>query len=514
MLCGILQFFFTGACLLLLFASCSTLPRVSEKSVTSGLPAPAAGPLVAASENLAGGREAGDSSLMLLADAGDALDWRLALIDSARSSIDIQLYLWSGGVSGPLVLERALLAADRGVRVRVLVDNFMSTNDVGLAVLSRHSPNFEVRLFNPSHIRGSLLGNITSTAANFKELNRRMHNKTFTADRCLTIVGGRNIGDHYFGLDEKYNFLDLDVLAAGPVVAEVSDGFDKFWNASDAYPASMLTKKGGPDLLAKRRVGMRALLEEERSGKLSEFSIEPKNWDRELTGLKAKMVTGRARFLQDHPEPGKDKRQVVRSLRDMTMEQKGSLRFVSPYLIPSERGIFRIDEVMDSGTEVSILVPSLSASDHALVDGHYNKYRKPLLDTGSVLHEFRGDPSEEVRSLADSSPVRSERITLHLKTIVGDNRRCFIGSLNLDPRALKINTESGILIDSPELSAELGRLIEKLSNDENSWRVSYDENGQVQWQSRGEIRQRKPPAKWTRRVGAWFGGLLPIKSQI
>jgi putative cardiolipin synthase len=160
------------------------------------------------------------------------------------------------------------------------------------------------------------------------------------------------------------------------------------------------------------------------------------------------------------------------------------------------------------------LVPTLSGSDHALVDGHYDKYRERLLDAGVEIHEFRGDPSEEVRSLADTSTVRSKRVTLHLKAMVGNRNRCFIGSLNLDPRALKINTESGMLIESPELAGQLSELIDLYSNEENSWKVSRSSDGRIQWQSRGETQYRKPKGKWTRRVGAWLGGLLPIKDQI
>lgn len=499
----------------LLFSSCTILPVIKDKSVSHALPVPEAGPLVKTSRSLAAGRSAGESSFLLLEDAGEALKWRLALIDSARSSIDIQLYLWHGGTSSELLFERALQAADRGVRVRLLVDDFLlKANDAGLATLCRNHQNFDIRIFNPGRIRGNKLGSMTEMLANFSVLNRRMHNKTFTVDRCMTIVGGRNIGDHYYGMDEKYNFIDLDVLASGPVVAEVSDGFDEFWNDAAAFPARHLSKRDLPELVDEVRAGFRQSVREQASGKLRDYPVERHDWSRELAGLKREMVRGRARFVQDSPNPEEDDREVISNLRRVLGAKNGEIHLASPYLIPSKEGLENVANLNARGMKTLVLVPSLAANNHAVVDGHYRKYRKRLVDGGSVLSEFRADPSEEVRALADVGGVRSERVTLHLKAVVGDREKCFIGSLNLDPRAVDINTESGLLIHSPELSEQLAALIDKLGNSENSWRVSRDGKGKLQWESRGEVRHRPPPASWGHRFLGWFAGLLPIESQI
>ncbi|MEP4076333.1 phospholipase D family protein [Haloferula sp.] len=499
---------------LLFVTGCTTLPEVHDKPVVMALPSAQTGPLAVTAKNLAKGRKKSESSMMLLESGREALDWRLAMVDSAVRSLDIQLYMWKGGASGTLLLERVMQAAERGVRVRILVDYFLNSKDAGLASLSRYHPNLDVRIFNPTKIRGSSLARLPSILANFEQMNRRMHNKAFMADGCMAIVGGRNFADEYFGLAEDYNFLDLDVLVSGPVVSEVSMGFDEFWNSSQAYPGAMLSKKGSPEMLRDARLHFRELLEGERDGKLREFPIERRNWRRELATLDREMVEGTASFIQDEPEVHDDDRVLVGQLTRMAREQKRELQLATPYLIPSDRGIDRTRSMSDAGTRVGVLVPTLAASDHALVAGHYNKYRKRLLDAGVELYEFRGDPSEEIRSLADTSPVRSERVTLHLKAVVGNRNHCFIGSLNLDPRAVKINTESGMLIESPELAGQLAELIDLYSNHENSWSVSRDDKGRVTWESRGETRKRKPKAKWTRRVGAWLGGLLPIKDQI
>ena len=496
-------------------ASCTILPKIEEKPVAVALPVPESGPLVKTSRSLAQGRVRGDSSFLLLEDAGEALKWRLALIDSAQSSIDIQLYLWHGGASSELLFERALQAADRGVRVRVLVDDFLlKGNSSGLATLSRNHPDFEIRIFNPGRIRGSSIGALTEFLTNFKRLNRRMHNKTFTVDRCMTIVGGRNIGDHYYGMDEDYNFIDLDVLVSGPVVAEVSDGFDLFWNDKASFPGEYLSKRDVPENVEKFRAGFRRTIRDESAGKLRDYPAERHDWSRELAALKRRMVRGRARFVQDDPDPENDSREVMTNLRQLTGNQRGEIQLASPYLIPSKQGLENVSRMNSEGMSVQFLVPSLAANNHALVDGHYRKHRKAIVDGGSTLSEFRADPTEEVRGLADVGPVRSKRVTLHLKAIVGDRSKCFIGSLNLDPRATDINTESGLMIQSPELAGELGDVIDTLSDSQNSWRVSRDTKGKLQWQSRGETRHRAPPASWGHRILGWFAGLLPIESQI
>ena len=493
---------------------CTILPKVEDKSEAYSLPKPAKGPLVEASNRLAGTRSKSESSFLLLQDAGEALKWRLAMIDSARSSIDIQLYLWHGGISSELLFERLLQAADRGVRVRVLVDDFlMKSDEAALATLCRDHPNFDARIFNPGRVRGNAVGGLAEMLANFKALNRRMHNKTFTADRCMTIVGGRNIGDHYYGMAADYNFIDLDVLVAGPVVADVAKGFDQFWNADEAYPAAMLSRKHRPGALEKSRERFLTNIAAEQDGRLRGYPVKRHDWRSDLRGLKGRMVHGEARFVQDNPDPERDDRKVVTSLRSLTRGSRGSLQFASPYLIPSDEGLENLKQMSSDGTAIEVLVPSLAANNHAVVDGHYRRYRKPLLEAGARLSEFRADPDEKVRALADVG-TRSERVTLHLKAIVGDRRRCFIGSLNLDPRALRINTESGLLIESPELARELGAHIETFASDANSWQVRKGENGRLLWESRGEARSKAPPAKWSHRLLGWFAGLLPIESQI
>lgn len=496
-------------------SSCAPVPTLADKPVTRSLAAPSSGPMASASRRLASGRTKGESSVMLLENNKEALDWRLALVDSARSSVDIQLYLWHGGASGSLLFDRLLNAADRGVRVRILVDDFLlNSKERNIAAICQYHPNFDIRIFNPTRWRGNPLGSAAEFLLNFGILNRRMHNKTFTADRTMTIVGGRNIADHYFGLDAEYNFLDLDVLAAGPVVAEVSDGFDEFWNSAESYPGALLSKRAKPAHLQRVRDELADYIATEKDGMLQSFPVERHSWAKEFSSLHGRMVSAPVQFLQDDPSPEDDDRHVVTNLREMTNNRTGELILVSPYLIPSKDGLARLAEASEAGIEVGVLVPTLAANNQAAAHGHYQKHRRAIVEGGATLYELRVAPSESLRSWVDTAPVRSKEISLHMKTVVGDRERCFIGSLNLDPRAMQINTESGMLIDSPELSHQLVELLKEVVRPENAWKVTKNEEGKMQWESVDGVRTKAPPARWTKRMMAFVVGLLPLESQL
>ena len=509
-----ITFLLTAATCFLL-SNCTVAPKAGEKPVTSALAAPTNGTLASASSRLASGRARGESSFLLLENNKEALDWRLALIDEAQSSIDIQLYLWHSGSSSRLLFDRLLRAADRGVRVRVLVDDFLfSTNEKVISSLCRYQPNLDIRIFNPTLLRGNPLGSTAEFILNFQHLNRRMHNKTWTVDRTFTIVGGRNVSDQYFGLSEKYNFIDLDVMAAGPVVNEVSDGFNLFWNSSQAYPGALLSKRAKPKHLVEAKAELARQLEEEREGRLSSFSITPRDWSKEFANLSQEMVRGKGQFLQDHPDPEHDERDVVAGLRTMTKNQKGEIILVSPYLIPSKGALERLASVSEAGIEVGILAPTLAANNQAAAHGKYRKKRKPILKGGATLYEMRHDPSEAVRSWVDTYPVRCKEVALHMKAVVGDRERCFIGSLNLDPRAMDINTESGMLIDSPELTNELMLVLRDIVRGEDTWKVELSERNKLTWTSRGVTRDSPPPARFMKKFVARVVGWLPIENQL
>lgn len=499
--------------LALLLTGCSINPN-GEKTVTTALSRAKSGPVVRAA-NSARARHGGDnSSVLLLEDNREALEWRLALADSAVSSIDCQYFLWNNDHAGRLLLSRLLQAADRGVRVRILVDDFLlDTKDRDIAALSHH-PNLEIRIFNPERLRKTFVGGTTEFILFFSEMNRRMHNKTFTVDNAMTIVGGRNVGDHYYGLDAKYNFRDLDTLIAGPVVREVSSGFDRFWNAAESTPSEWLAASVTERDLEPARRKYADIINSEADGALRLFPHAARSWSREFARLPSRMVPGKARFLQDTPEAAEDDRILVRTLFSPEQGPQRELVAATPYLIPLESGMNLLRSWRSAGVEVKVIVPTLAAGNHTAAHSHYKKYRRDILKTGARLYEYRHDPSESSRALADTPPVRGEFVSFHLKALVLDRRQCFIGSLNLDPRAVEINTESGLLIDSPALAKQLLRILDELITPENAWELTLDENDRLLWTSADGTLRRPPARSGTQRATDFFLRLLPVEGQL
>lgn len=496
-----------------LFTSCAS-SDYTDRPAIHALPRASSGLVVRTADALAARHGRSQSSFHLLGGNREALDWRLALADSAVSSIDCQYFLWDADSSGRLLFSRLVLAADRGVRVRVLVDDFLlAAKDRDIAALSHH-PNLDIRIFNPAKLRKTFTGGTTEFILNFSELNRRMHNKTFTADNAMSIVGGRNVADHYYGLDADYNFRDLDTLVAGPVVPQISKGFDLYWNSARAVPGEDLAKGTGPEDLEAVRAKHRAAIAEGADSVLGSFSVKPRDWSREFARLRSTMTPGKAEFLQDKPHASEDDRYVVRSLFAAAEAPKRELLVASPYLIPLKTGMERLRQWTASGVKVKVLVPTLAANNHTAAHSHYKKYRKGILEAGARLFEYRHDPSEASRALADTPPVRSGFVSFHLKALVIDRRRCFIGSLNLDPRAMAINTESGLLIDSPELAKRLTRIIEGLASPENAWELSLDERKHLLWTSADGTRTSPPARSAKQRVADFFTRMLPVEGQL
>ncbi|MFK7850400.1 MAG: phospholipase D family protein [Akkermansiaceae bacterium] len=508
--------FLLSAALSPLLCQCTILPKAEDKPVTAAISSPSKGPLAAASNKAARNRPKAHSSFLLLENNKAALDWRLALIDSAQSSLDIQLYLWQSSASSRLLFNRVIQAADRGVRVRILVDEFLfSTDEKKIAAICRYHPNIDIRIFNINRFRGNSLSKLTGFALNFSELNRRMHNKTWTADQLFTIVGGRNVHDHYFGLDENYNFLDLDVLATGPVVSQVGKGFDLFWNDSKSYPGALLSSRAKPEHIEEIKTELSEVLAGDQSTILKSFPIQPQNWSKKLGSLNSQMTTGLAEFIQDHPDPEKDEREVVSSLRRVLQQKTTEVILISPYFIPSKGAIEQLRITTDSGIKVGILAPSLASNNQALAHSHYKKKRKGLLENGARLFELKAEPSQFSRQLADTDPVRSKIVSLHSKAIVGDRSLSFIGSLNLDPRAMVINTECGLLIKSPEFSNHLLTTIRKMIEANDVWEVKKDQNGKLIWTNTdGQALNTRPPAPFSKKILSFIGGLLPIENQL
>jgi putative cardiolipin synthase len=468
----------------------------------------------------------GLSGIHPLRDARDAFAARMRLVEAAERSLDIQYYIWHEDLTGTLLFDAVRTAADRGVRVRILLDDINTSGlDEPIAALDSH-PNVEIRLFNPFVIRKPRgLGYLTD----FSRLNRRMHNKSFTADNRATIVGGRNVGDEYFGATDGVWFADLDVLAVGPVVREVSESFDRYWASASAYPAQRIVPAAPPDRLASLAAEARRI---ERSPEAEAYmrALRDSAFLRDLASGTLDVEWAVARAISDDPAKGLgrgDARELVsEKLRTYLGVPASDLKLVSPYFVPGSTGTEWLADLARRGVRVQVLTNSLEATDVAFVHAGYAKRRLPLLRSGVTLFELerRGDGASPAARSAPGSATGSGRSgsgsgggsslsSLHAKTFAVDHARVFIGSFNFDRRSISLNTEMGIVIESPRLAAEMDRVFR-----DRVPRVAYEvrmgPDGRLLWLERRdgkEIRAETEPGttRW-RRGWVRFLSFLPI----
>ncbi len=498
----------------LALAGCTMLPPAPSVPVQLSLPPASTGDLANLSRQAVADRPNEASAFLRLSSNEVALEWRLQLIDRATTAIDLQYFIWNDDAAANLLFLRLLGAADRGVRVRLMVDDiFLIGRDQDLAALSDH-PNLDIKIYNPGRIRDSTLGSLGEFLLNFRQLNRRMHNKMLVADNRVGIIGGRNIGNAYFGLDEDYNFRDLDVIVTGPVVEEISDAFDDYWNHEMAYPVEAIPHESSEE----SRVLLRERSEEvvqEHLGELASFRAERPAASEDIVRLVSQMQFGEAHFMQDDPVPirGQEMR-LVDMLRFVSGHVTEDMVIITPYFIPRSSMLEGLTGLVSRGVSVRLLTGSLASNNHTLAHAHYKKYRRRILEAGIELFEYRHLPSPRQRELADTAPVTSKFISLHTKAIVADRDKCFVGSLNLDPRAVEINTENGLYIESEQFCGELSEQAERMMAPANAWRVYLDEKDRMRWTSAEGTRTSQPARSRWQRVQDFFYRWIPIEGQL
>lgn len=491
----------------LALSACASLPSDIGPFPEESAPAPAdSGILAGIDASIARSHGPGQSGFWLLDKNADALDWRLVLLDSAVSSLDLLYYLWYDDDSGRLLLDRVIRAADNGVRVRLLIDDLLLIGgDKGLVAIDQH-PNIQLRLFNPKRQRKA--GMVVDFLGRFEQMNSRMHKKLIVADNHAVILGGRNIGDYYFGLNSSYNFHDLDVLGFGPVARQSSELFDNFWNSGWVVPASELPARIDAQKAADRREKLKKELQSANS--LVNFHIELQDWSDRLENLVPKLHFGSSEIIFDRFENGELVRGMTDPLGEMFRSAEHDIQVVNAYIIPDQDFIDGIKRITNKGVEIRILTNSLASHDVPAVNSHYKKWRKPIIEAGAELFELRSDPA--IKSRVDTAPVVSKFSSLHTKSFVIDGHQVFIGSMNFDPRSVDINTEMGIIIDSPGLGKEMLRLAERDMAPENAWEVKLDEKGKLLWVNSDETVTRQPARNAWQRIMDGFFRILP-KSQ-
>lgn len=456
------------------------------------------------------------SGFYLLSGGIEALSARLLMAEQAERSIDAQYYLIKNDIAGHAFISALLRAADRGVRVRLLIDDVYTAGyDAGMFGLDSH-PNFEIRVFNPFANRTfRKLGALTS----FSRVNRRMHNKSFTVDNQLTIFGGRNIGDEYFDANEETTFYDLDVAAIGPIVNDISRMFDKYWNHERAAPLPAF-----------------AIMPEDPAAELARIRIAIEKWHKQI--IESKYVRAvEDTYLElveedvtiftwadynlifDSPDKAfKSKaskaKSIMTPIRDSLLKAQKEIIIASPYFVPLKKGIETISKVQKSGVNVTIITNSLASNNQELVQAGYAPARKPLLKNGIKIYEVKPTIIDVESELTDFS---SATATLHTKAYIVDRKELFIGSFNFDPRSAYINTELGVIIHSSKLASHLAeRANEALA--EISYELFLNDDGKLRWREMNDgqevILHKDPHTTWWQRMKGGLLQMLPIKGQL
>ncbi len=433
------------------------------------------------------------SGFHVLDGSAEGLNWRLALIDSATTSLDIQTYLWYPDYSGRLLLERAVAAAERGVKVRMIVDDLILQGHDQLIANLHAAPNIEFGIFNPWEDRSSLLNRAGEMLARLERLNTRMHDKLMIADGRAAVIGGRNIGDHYFGLHETYNFHDTDLLGIGAIALEANEMFDHFWNSEWVATGDALSTEPDREIARQQRAKVKEVIA--NAPALASFSREPKDWTNEFEVLRGKLRAGRSKLVYDEAAQEQISQKMAGSMFNFFNIAEQELLIQNAYVIPGERSLNFIRKKIDSGVNIRILTNSLESHDVPAVNSHYEPWRDDLVEAGVDLWEFRADPAIQ-STIIDVSPIKAEFSGLHSKCAVADRRYVFIGSMNLDPRSHSINTEMGAMVDSPELAEDLAKILERNMNGANAWHVQLDEDGELYWEN-DEVRLDEQPSRGT-----------------
>ncbi len=423
----------------------------------------------------------GKSGFHLIPYGQEAFTSRIAMTEMAEKSLDLQYYLWHSDNSGTLLAHHLIKAADRGVKVRILMDDIgLAGYDSIIAAMDTH-PNIQIRIFNPFALRSLHIFNYIH---DFDRVNHRMHNKAFIMDNTIAIIGGRNIGDEYFAVSSESNFRDLGIAAAGPIVRQISTVYDYFWNGSRSVPIAVL---------AGRIYTQKDLAEAIQTidQKLAAINF-PYILNRDVKALRSRLLSirdnfiwAKGQFVWDDPETMSlntehQKGTMIEKLSERVKSLKKQLIVESAYFVPRDSGIAELRQLNKMGIRVRILTNSLASNDVIASHAGYAGYRKKLIKSGVELYELRPDAGGD-NVTNKKLLTATNKSALHTKTMVFDDSAVFIGSFNLDPRSAAINTEGGLYIESPKLVMEVMAYMKDGIKPKNSYRVILDTKGELAW---------------------------------
>jgi cardiolipin synthase C len=513
---------------------CASLPPGSDfpKIASSALAHPEETRLGRQFDNT-GSEHDGNSGFRIIPVGADGFLIRMQMINAAERTIDLQYFIFHGDDTGRLLTGAVLHAADRGVRVRILVDDGETNpGDEQITALEAH-PSVELRIFNPFAYRGhSNLRRGVEFAFHASRLDYRMHNKLLVVDNSISLLGGRNIGDQYFQIDPESQFADDDVFAAGPIAKQLSATFDEYWNSALSIPAEALA--GGKSSRATLREHREDLKEERRQSSADGVDYVKRiasgqPFDQIVSG-RLPLVWAHAQLVCDSPDKKKVEngsmlgRLMQRAVADAAVGVKSELLMVTPYLIPGKEGMQLFKDLRQRNVRVRILTNSLESSTGLLPQSGYMPYRVPMLETGVELYEIRSLLGNARGSGQTTEISRYGNYSLHAKLLVFDRQKLFIGSMNFDQRSMHLNTELGLIIDSPELAQQIATRFEAMVQAVNSYMVLLRPSDNVSsspglmWRTQEDIKvveYRSEPARsdW-QRFEANFLSHLPLDDEL
>ena len=453
----------------------------------------------------------------------EAIASRLQLIDKAEKTLDLQYYIWDNDTIGSLALYKIIQAADRGVKVRLLMDdnNAKAMEAIYLA-LDQHQ-NIDVKLFNPYRLRRL---RPVEMIIDLKRINRRMHNKTFTADNQITLIGGRNMSNQYYNVSENYQFSDVDVMLVGQAVEDITHSFDEYWNHSYAYPVRNIVNHQQYTL---RYEGLKQQLtahyQEKSIQNYLDLSNRTHDFDQWLSsGIKLDWV--KAQVIKDSPDKIKAKAKKEQHLNFQLIERlekpENSVDIISAYFVPEKKGEERLSKLAQSGVQVRVLTNSYKANDVFLVHAFYGKYRQDLLKNGVELYEFLPAMPEEFQNKNNKEISKQlkvslkglSRSSLHAKMMALDDKQVFIGSFNFDPRSANLNTEIGVILNSKNLANAVHRTMDG-NLEKYAYKLVLDPNQKINWLHQTpegtKTLTEEPKMKWWQRAGIKMISWLPIE---
>lgn len=514
--------FLLSSCLVLGLPACSTLPKqgiitpeyaydidTSETDLAKIIT-----PLKAQNPELTG--------YHVLYDPLEAIAARIHLIDKAEKTLDLQYYIWDNDKIGSIALYKIIQAADRGVKVRLLIDdnNAKSMEAVYLA-LDQHA-NIEVKLFNPYRFRRI---RPVDMVLDLKRINRRMHNKTFTADNQIALIGGRNMSNQYYNISDNYQFSDVDVMLVGQAVDDITHSFDEYWNNNYAYPVGRIVN---PQQYTLRYESLKEQLTQHYEEATVQNYLDLTNRSNDFDNWLSHHIQldwVKAEVVKDSPDKIKDKAKKEQHLNFQMVKHlekpQHNVDLISAYFVPQKKGEIKLSELAKEGVEVRVLTNSFKANDVALVHAFYAKYRKDLLKDGVQLYEFLpalpdidNPTNKELAKKAKVSLKGLSRSSLHAKLMALDDKQVFIGSFNFDPRSANLNTEIGVIINSPPLATAVHKTMD--ANLKNyAYKLVLTSEQKINWQRetpKGTVTLTKEPKmKWWQKAGVKFISWLPIE---